>query len=157
MAVLKQCLKSDYFTHSQRVIVHLILNFIFFYLNLDSYFYLERYVGTMSVLSKLLIPWIFLNNYNVKKMQNFKMCTCHPNSVIVSIDTGRNLNVHNTIRRRPGRFLNVLCTFNLRPVSTGVAHPEEKIWVFVQSYVTRWKLSHQRLERSIPWTHLTGD
>ena len=56
MAVLKQCLKSDYFTHSQRVIVHLILNFIFFYLNLDSYFYLERYVGTMSVLSKLLIP-----------------------------------------------------------------------------------------------------
>ena len=35
------------------------------------------------------------------------------------IDTGRKLNVHKTFRRRPGRLLNVLCTFSLRPVSTG--------------------------------------
>ena len=35
------------------------------------------------------------------------------------VDTGRKLNVHKTFRRRPGRILNVLCTFNLRPVSTG--------------------------------------
>ena len=34
-------------------------------------------------------------------------------------DTGRNLNVHKTFRRRPGCLLNVLCTFNLRPVSMG--------------------------------------
>ena len=34
-----------------------------------------------------------------------------------SLDTGRKLNVHKTFRRRPRRFLNVLCTFNLRPVS----------------------------------------
>ena len=34
-------------------------------------------------------------------------------------DTGRKLNVHKTFRRRSGRLLNVLCTFNLRPVSTG--------------------------------------
>ena len=32
-------------------------------------------------------------------------------------DTGRKLNVHKTFRGRPGRLLNVLCTFNLRPVS----------------------------------------
>ena len=37
------------------------------------------------------------------------------------VDTGRKLNVHKTFRRRPGRFLNVLCTFNLHPVSTGKA------------------------------------
>ena len=36
-------------------------------------------------------------------------------------DTGRKLNVHKTFRRRPGRLLNDLCTFNLRPVSAG--HP----------------------------------
>ena len=36
----------------------------------------------------------------------------------VPVDTGRKLNVHRTFRRRPGRLLNVLCTFNLRPVST---------------------------------------
>ena len=35
-----------------------------------------------------------------------------------SVDTGRKLNVHKTFRRGPGRHLNVLCTFNLRPVST---------------------------------------
>ena len=35
------------------------------------------------------------------------------------VDTGRKLNVHKTFRRRPGRLLNVLCTFNLRPVCTG--------------------------------------
>ena len=36
------------------------------------------------------------------------------------VDTGRKLNVHKTFRRRPGRLLNVLCTLNLRPVSTGL-------------------------------------
>ena len=35
------------------------------------------------------------------------------------VDTGRKLNVHQTFRRRPGRLQNVLCTFNVRPVSTG--------------------------------------
>ena len=35
------------------------------------------------------------------------------------VDTGHNLNVHKTFRRRSGRLLNVLCTFNLRPLSTG--------------------------------------
>ena len=35
------------------------------------------------------------------------------------VDTGCKLNVHRTFRRRPGRLLNVLCTFNLRLVSTG--------------------------------------
>ena len=35
------------------------------------------------------------------------------------VDTGRKLNVHKTFKRRPGRLLNVLCTFNLRVVSKG--------------------------------------
>ena len=34
-----------------------------------------------------------------------------------SVDRGRKLNVHKTFRRRPGRLLNVLSTFNLCPVS----------------------------------------
>ena len=37
-----------------------------------------------------------------------------------SVDTGRKLNVHKRFRRRPGRLLNVLYTFNVRPVSTGL-------------------------------------
>ena len=35
------------------------------------------------------------------------------------VDTRRKLNVHKTFKRHPGRLLNVLCTLNLRPVSTG--------------------------------------
>ena len=40
-------------------------------------------------------------------------------NIFYPVDTGRKLNIHKTFRRRPGRLLNVLCTFNLRPVSTG--------------------------------------
>ena len=36
------------------------------------------------------------------------------------VDTGRKLKVHKTFRRRTGRLLNVLCTFSLRSVSTGL-------------------------------------
>ena len=39
---------------------------------------------------------------------------------VIPVDTGRKLNVHKTFRRRPGRLLNILCTFNLRQVSTGI-------------------------------------
>ena len=35
------------------------------------------------------------------------------------VDTGRKLKVHKTFGRRPARHLNVLRTFNLRPVSAG--------------------------------------
>ena len=35
------------------------------------------------------------------------------------VDTGRKSNVHKMFRRRPGHLLNVLYTFDLRPVSTG--------------------------------------
>ena len=35
------------------------------------------------------------------------------------VDTGHKFNVHKTFRRSLGRLLNVLCTFNLPPVSTG--------------------------------------
>ena len=34
------------------------------------------------------------------------------------LDTRRKLNFHKTFSRLPGRLLNVLCTFNLRPVFT---------------------------------------
>ena len=47
--------------------------------------------------------------------------------VNVPVDTGRKLNVHKTFRRRPGRLLNVVCTFNLRPVSTGLVWIEVSI------------------------------
>ena len=43
-----------------------------------------------------------------------------PETNYVPVDTGSKLNVHTTFRRRQGRHLNVLCTLNLRPVSTGV-------------------------------------
>ena len=50
-----------------------------------------------------------------KARQRYKITT-----VVIPVVTGRQLNVHKTFRRRPGRLMNVLCTFNLRPVSTGM-------------------------------------
>ena len=43
----------------------------------------------------------------------------HSTKLINPAETGRKFNVHKTFRRRPGRLLKVLCTLNLRPVSTG--------------------------------------
>ena len=40
-------------------------------------------------------------------------------SYINPVDTGRKLNINKTFRRRAGLLLNVLCTFNLRPVLRG--------------------------------------
>ena len=45
---------------------------------------------------------------------------CHSHFIRIPIDIGRKLNLHKTFRRLPGRLLKVLCTFNLRPVSTGM-------------------------------------
>ena len=44
---------------------------------------------------------------------------CDDNLTAMAVDTGPKQNAPKKFRRRPGRLLNVLCTFNLRPVSTG--------------------------------------
>ena len=44
------------------------------------------------------------------------------------LDTGRKLNVYKTFRRCWGRFLNVLCTFSLHPVSTGWLLLRSSFW-----------------------------
>ena len=51
---------------------------------------------------------------NFNKLSHFLKCKFgNP------VDTGLKLKVHKSFRRRPGRLLNVLSTFNLRPVSAG--------------------------------------
>ena len=60
-----------------------------------------------------IFPYLFWNFGLVGKQLDNKAKINFP------VDTGRKLNVHKTFRNRPGRLLNVLCTFNLRPVSTG--------------------------------------
>ena len=64
-------------------------------------------------------------NFLTVFIKRFVTCTLRPSSCSTlletnaPVDTGRKLNVHKTFRRHPGRLLNVLCTFNLLPVSTG--------------------------------------
>ena len=48
-----------------------------------------------------------------------------PPSAYNPLDTGPKMNVHKTFRRRPGRLLNVLCTFNLHSMSRGKFDPQE--------------------------------
>ena len=49
-------------------------------------------------------------------------------SVLFPVDTGCKLNIHKTFKRCLGPLLNVLCTFNLRPVSTGLGPGQD--WYF---------------------------
>ena len=50
---------------------------------------------------------------------NISCIQLYSHTVFNPVDTGRKLNVYKTFRRHPRRLLNVLCTFNLRLVSTG--------------------------------------
>ena len=56
------------------------------------------------------------------------------------VDTGRKLNVHEAFRKRPGRLLKVLCTFNLGPVSTGKETFSELCQTFLQKQLTSFTL-----------------
>ena len=81
-------------------------------------------------LSVMIIHGIVFNlvvkQYQILKGNFFKKTEISPYLRIFKstypVDTGRKLKVHNTFRRRPGHLLNVSCTFNLRPVSTGYGH-----------------------------------
>ena len=62
---------------------------------------------------KILAQYIYITTGNtLKELWRFQD--------FIPVDTGRKLNVHKTFRRCPGCLLNVLCTFNLRPVSAGM-------------------------------------
>ena len=78
------------------------------------------------------------------------------------VGTGRKLSVHKTFRRHPGRLLNVLCTFNLRPVSSGYVviikksfdvqlqyHSQFKIWVSLEEHQGFYKLPLKVSQRSL--------
>ena len=68
------------------------------------------------------------------KMKRFTTSIAHNVSRGVHpVDTGRKLNVHKTFRRRLGRLLTVLCTFNLRPVSAG------HVKCLCESWTQLWK------------------
>ena len=67
---------------------------------------------------------------------------------IITVDPGRKLNVHKTFKRRPGRLLNVLCTFNLHPVSTGETDFKKSVAykksVYIQlSWIFHLSISYQ--------------
>ena len=63
----------------------------------------------------MIYIFLFLTEHN-PSFTLFLIC-----SYFFPVDTGRKLNVYETFKRRSRRLLNVLlCTFNLRPGSTGL-------------------------------------
>ena len=60
------------------------------------------------------------------------------------VGTGRKLNVHKTFRRRPGRLLNILCTFSLHPVPT-------RYFFFLCKFII--PTSFKELETSFIWIY----
>ena len=69
------------------------------------------YAGRHSKEKKLncLLGWVWSGMPKYARFYQNLIC-------LYPVDTGRKLHVHKTFRRPPGRPLNVLCTFNLRPV-----------------------------------------
>ena len=70
------------------------------------------------------------------------------------VDTGHKLNVHKTFRRRLRRFLNVLCTFNLRPVPTelvDICDMRSSISYFDQILGKRESQTRQEFNSAILW------
>ena len=59
-------------------------------------------------------PVVFFSNLPMNRKSTQKHLGLFP------VDTGWKMNVHKTFRSRPGRLLNVLCTFSLCPVSIGL-------------------------------------
>ena len=68
--------------------------------------------------------WCFDQELKVIRIR--KIWRSEKKKIIIPLDTGHKLNVHKTFRRRPGRLLNVLCTFSLRPVSTATL---KELWI----------------------------
>ena len=62
---------------------------------------------------------LFLSNSLLKFCPIYETVSMSRYGFLYPVDTGRTLNVYKTFRRCPGRLRNVLCTFNLRSVSTG--------------------------------------
>ena len=62
---------------------------------------------------------LFLSNSLLKFCPIYETVSMNRYGFLYPVDTGRTLNVYKTFRRCPGRLRNVLCTFNLRPVSMG--------------------------------------
>ena len=66
----------------------------------------------------MLVVMFLIFNVILVLLFLFPFCITIARNLSGLVDTGRKLNVHKTFKRRPGRLLNVLCTFNLRPVPT---------------------------------------
>ena len=110
--------------------------------------------GIFSVIVAFFIPHYMKNLKTCNKKLFFMNWTWKP----AIVDTGRKLNVHKMFRRCPGRLPNVLCTFNLRPVSKELSitilrkisyvrhfvfHDFKstlmQIWKFINIFVFIWK------------------
>ena len=93
----------------------------------NSESYLEPFQIYMIVLVAKIKGHTYLNKplaFNILvAWQGSKYCYEELLYFLYPVDTRRKLNVHKTFRRCPRRLLNVLCTFNLRPVFTGSLGP----------------------------------
>ena len=85
---------------------------------------------TLSLLSLKKIAWFSNQVVYIVIFKNYYIFMISPTHI--PGEAGRKLTVHKTFRRRPGRLLNVVCTFNSRPVSTGVG--DDYVEVFRPQY-----------------------
>ena len=92
---------------------------------------------------------------NDNKNSPFSISVCVKRKNKIPVDTGRKLNVNKAFRRRPGRLLNVLCTFNLRPVSMGIIEKRKTVkssletQVFKMTRLAREKFPQRKVGNTV--------
>ena len=93
---------------------------------ITTYLFCPRGWESSEVSTKVFSSWISLKNNSLWLLPFFMTMaiSCYHKKVrrAIHLDTGRIFNLHKPLRRRPGRFVNVLRTFNIRPVCRGIAH-----------------------------------
>ena len=113
--------------------IYLFINLLNLFINLLIYLFINLFIDSFTY--SLIHPCIHSFKKLIRNHPSWKIYPTHyviPSLIFFAmwppfkrterqhpVDTECKLNVHKTFRRRPGRLLNVLCTFNSRPVSTG--------------------------------------
>ena len=101
--------------------------------------YLHEDHMSIKLWQKVFLVWWRVWVLQVSITSTFPWCAVtRRTSTVNLVDTGRKLNVHKTIRTYPGHLLNVVCTFNLRPVSTGKS---ERYTLLNSLTVSEWRFS----------------
>ena len=133
------CLLKNAYINVNHIYIYIIIIYIYIYI-----IYIYIYIYIYVYIYHIKLPYVKVYNLIYK------------NYIDNPVETGRKLNVHKTFGIRPGGLLKVLCTFNLRPVSTGKLYKLQKLHnkygnfhipIFQTKKTCTYRLIHTKIEK----------